>query len=113
MKADDRGHLGQRFTDANGFIYPYAWAEAFDSKQVVGRCPVRLCPGLMQALPNHTNGKEIWYGAMCLDCGHEVASPLGRTLPRSSLHREMPDGAWEQRVQLLKEMKALAAGKAA
>jgi len=63
--------------------------------------------------PTHTNSKEVWYGAYCLNCGHEIACKDGTTLPKSSRRSEMPDGAWERRVELLTQLKALTKREAA
>lgn len=97
-----RGGISTRFIDGTGLLLSFEWNRAGQSGAVVGRCRHMHCPGLMIALPTHTNGKHIWYGAQCLTCGCEIASLNGATLPRSSLRSEMPDGAWQRRAELLK-----------
>ena len=81
------------------------WNREGEGKGVVGTCREPKCGGLLQAMPTHEDGTRAWYGAACLDCGHEVWAPAGRLLRRSSRRTEMPEGAWEYREQLLTRLK--------
>lgn len=84
-------------------LYVHDWHRANDRREIVGTCRVRLCGGLMQAVDTQEDGGGItWYGAECLNCGHEVVAPNGRVLARSSRHHEMPDGWWGRRNETFK-----------
>lgn len=105
--------IKRRFIDANGTIVGPAWYRAFEGKDVIGTCRERQCEGLMVALPNQADHEFVWYLAECLSCGHQVASPDGRTLTRSSRRYEMPEGAWERRMQYLSKLAELGKKNAA
>lgn len=100
--------LASRFTDSTGFIIGPAWTRAHEAREIVGTCRVPHCGGLMQAIDTHEENRITWYGAECNNCGHEIASPNGTTLARSSRREESPNGAWEKRIELLTKLRDLA-----
>lgn len=107
--------ISKRFVDTMGFLS--GWGRAVERKDIVGSCRQPNCGGLLQPLPTHQaiNGDtEIpWYGAECLNCGHEVWSPDGRTLVRSSRRGEQPTGWWDRRMEHLRKLRDLSKGDAA
>jgi hypothetical protein len=101
FSALDHG-LYRRYVDHDMVDYGQ-WNRARAERAVVGTC--RLCGGHLaplETLPPGSSHLE-WAEARCLLCGHEYASPSGRTLRRSSRHTEMPNGWWEFRQQSLVE----------
>lgn len=99
--------LSTRLTDNDGLIVRPAWLRAFDGKELVGSCrqPIArggTCPGYLTVSREPEQFNQVWwYSAACLKCGHEVTSPNGKTLPRSSARSEMPDGGWERRMKAI------------
>lgn len=103
-ETNDLGGLSHRLADRDGIVIEPAWARALSGHQIVGSCRMTGCDGYLRATHMDHNGKTAWYEAECMKCLHIYASPGGRTLPRSSRHQEMPDGAWERRVDRLKAL---------
>jgi len=101
--------IASRFIDASGFLT--GWTAAYQRQDIVGNCRMAYCGGLLKALPSHQGTNEgrnlTWHGAECLNCGHEVWAPDGRTLARSSRHGEMPAGYWKNRNDVLKRLNSL------
>lgn len=78
-------------------IDEYQWNRARAESGLVGTC--RLCGGHLRPLPTEPEGTSAiaWLEARCVLCGHEIASPGGRVLRRSSRRSEQPPGWWEWR----------------
>lgn len=106
MAGPPKGVL-RRLVDGDGFIMGPAWNREAEPGNVVGSCRQPNCGGVMVGVPTHIAGAITWYGARCLDCGSEIASPSGRTLPGSARHWEMPEGAWVKRQQFLEKLASL------
>ncbi len=80
--------LGYRFTQGDTIISGL-WNRARAEQGIVGSC--RLCGGHLTPLPTEERiGTLEWFEARCLLCQHEIASPGGRVLRRSSRHSEQP-----------------------
>lgn len=77
------------------------WNRARAEAKFVGTC--RECGGHLKPLESLEPGASHleWAEARCVLCGHEVASPSGRVLRRSSRHTQMPVGWWEYRMGVL------------
>lgn len=72
------------------------WNRANAGHEIVGEC--RLCGGhLTPAGTSYLAGRVEWFEARCVQCGHMVAAPGGRTLRRSGRASEQPPGWWEAR----------------
>lgn len=74
-----------------------AWNRAVESGEPVGDC--RVCGWHIVGCPTEIVGTVTWYTAVCTNppCRHEVASPNGEILRKSSRHSEMPSGFWTGR----------------
>lgn len=74
----------------SGMIRVERWHRAVEIGEVIGQC--RVCGGYL--IPDDIGADDgapvDWFTASCLDCGHEVASPGGRTLK----HRERGRSGW-------------------
>jgi hypothetical protein len=79
------------------------WLRARAESSLVGTC--RLCGGHLQPLETLPDGSSHlkWFEARCVLCHHEVASPAGRVLRRSSRRTEQPPGWWEIREMRLRD----------
>jgi len=103
-----RGGISSRLVDGHGMIHSQAWNRAVESKELVGSCRSprgkAVCEGHLVADPTITIGRITWYEAHCLECGAVVVAPNGKTLPRSSRRDEMPDGAWDRRIEYLNKL---------
>jgi hypothetical protein len=100
--------LHHRLTDTHGDIDTNAWNYARAAQQTVGHCRQPGCGGDLRIPPTgDDSGSHIpWFEATCDTCGHIVACPAGRALPKSGRRLEMPGGAWERRTTHLNEQKA-------
>jgi hypothetical protein len=90
--------IGRSLVDNTGmYLNTAAWNRAAGGTEFVGTC--RVCGDHMVAEPTVTTGRTDWYVARCInaECHHEVASPDGRILRRSTRRDEMPQGFWEKR----------------
>lgn len=114
MKEDEALNQGitHRLVDTQDFIHSVEWNRLAERGGIVGNCRQPKCGGLLKALPTHEDGKRTWYGAECLNCGHEIAAPDGKVLRRSSRRNEMPSGTWDRRMDILTKFAELAKGKA-
>jgi len=98
-----RRGLSRRLLDSTGIIIAPAWWRAADAGEIVGNCrqPMargKTCDGHLVADPTVEIGQMKWFQAHCQRCLHEVVAPNGKTLPRSSRRDEMPEGAWDRRI---------------
>lgn len=104
--------LHPRRVDVQQFLHVEDWRRAVNGKEIVGSCRQGGCGGFLKAVDTQQSGSEAsridWYGAECLNCGHEVTAPNGRVLRRSSRLGEMPDGWWAKRNDTLKKLHQLA-----
>lgn len=102
--------ISTRLVDNQDFIHSVEWNRLAERGAIVGTCRRPNCGGLMKGLPTHEEGKIIWYGTECLNCGAQMAAPNGRVLIRSSRRTEMPSGVWDRRIDLLAKLAELAKG---
>jgi hypothetical protein len=102
----ERG-LSPRYVTAAGAIIDDMWRQAIVMRGIVGQC--RRCDGAMLAVECPPAGDHAWYTAVCAACGGEVALAVtpGVALRRSSRRDEMPSGAWQARLDLMKQLKQL------
>lgn len=105
--------LSKRYVDGQDFINEPAWHRANNRRELVGACRQPKCGGLLQPQDTHESNGITWYSAACLNCGHEVVSPNGRVLRRSSRRHEMPDGWWDRRMNTLTNLNGIGKGGAA
>lgn len=108
LPAHLRSGISARFVDNQGIIVSSAWNRAVEAKDLVGTCRQprgkSICDGHLVADPTITVGRIHWYEAHCLVCQHVVSAPNGKTLPRSSRRDEMPDGAWDRRMEAINKL---------
>lgn len=100
--------LSHRLVDNQDFIHSGEWNRLAERGGVVGTCRRPKCAGPMKALPTHQAGKLTWFGAECLNCGADIASPDGKVLQRSARRDEMPSGFWDHRMNILVKLAELA-----
>lgn len=113
LSAPDLNRRGiyPRFIDPTGYhLNMTAWQRALTAREPVGDCV--HCDGQLIPVPTHQAGQITWYGAECNGVDgndnaykHEIASPEGRVLARSSRQSEMPAGWWERRANYLNKLK--------
>lgn len=103
--------INASLVDTQGFVIGPAWNRAQETNSPVGTCRHTGCGGLTLAVPTHQVGRVTWYGAQCQKCFAEVAVPdTLSVLRRSSRHDEMPGGAWDHRLDLLKKLRDMGRG---
>ncbi len=82
----DRSYIYRRITDTGGAIIHNQWLYARANGQPVGVC--KCGSDLMPLQPVAVNSRRTDYEASCVDNGHTLLAPMGKTIRKSGRKSE-------------------------